>query len=93
MSQPAEAKKHYLLAKDTDAFPHRTLSSFNERIREIAVERDVLLYDAEAAFMEASPGGIPGANLFLDQCHPNSAGHELLAEGLLAAIRSYRPLG
>ena len=36
--------------------------------------------------MEASPDRIPGANLFLDQCHPNVAGHELLTIVLLAVI-------
>jgi hypothetical protein len=94
-----EAKREYLLARDTDAFPHRTLSSFNEAVRALVRERrgrgeDVELFDAEAVFSRAAPDGLPGNDLFLDQCHPNLRGHALLARGLadlIAARRAGRP--
>jgi lysophospholipase L1-like esterase len=86
LGRHGEAKAAYLLAKDHDGFPHRALSSFNETVRRVARETGVLLFDAEAALMEASPEGIPGSNLFADQCHPNSAGHAIIASGLHAVV-------
>jgi len=93
LSRTVEAQEHYLLAKDYDAFPHRTLSSFNERIREIAAKRGVLLFDAETSFFAASPDGIPGMDLFLDQCHPNVAGHKILADGIFKIVTDHGLLG
>ena len=81
-----EAADHYFRAKDADAFPHRTPSEFNEKVREIAGRRGVPLYDAERAFRDASPDGVPGRNLFADQCHPNRAGHDLITAGLAAIL-------
>jgi lysophospholipase L1-like esterase len=86
-----EAKAEYLLAKDTDGFPHRALSSFNDTVRRVAREQGVLLFDAEEALMRASLEGIPGGNLFLDQCHPNPAGHALIASGLLGVVTPLLP--
>jgi hypothetical protein len=86
LHRTVEARNSYLLAKDNDGFPHRALSSFNERIRKIAQQRGVLLFDAEAAFAAASTDGIPGSDLFVDQCHPNQKGHQLLADGLAAVV-------
>ena len=82
-----EAKQEYLVAKDLDAFPHRAPSTFNMKIRELA-DGGAPLFDAERLFELRSPDGIPGRNLFLDQCHPNPAGHELLADGLAELILS-----
>jgi len=87
----AAAKRHYVLAKDTDGFPHRALSDFNERVREIAAERDVILVDGEAVFERAARDGIPGNDLFLDHCHPNARGHRLLAEAIAAHVAADLP--
>lgn len=86
LHRTSEARVSYLLAKNTDAFPHRTLSSFNDAVRELAKKRGLLLLDAEQLFEAASPDGIPGKNLFLDQCHPNKEGHRLIAEGLIELV-------
>lgn len=80
------ARTSYLRAKDTDRFPHRALSSFNNAIREIAADRKTPLLDAELLFEGESEHGIPGANLFLDNCHPTEKGHRLLAEALATQI-------
>ncbi len=82
LGRKADAKDRYVLARDRDGFPHRAPSAFNDAARRVAKERGVALFDAERLFERRSPDGIPGANLFIDQCHPNAAGHELLAEGL-----------
>jgi lysophospholipase L1-like esterase len=82
LGRKSEARESYVLAKDTDAFPHRALSSFNNSVREIASGPLVYLFDAEALFAAESPDGIPGNNLFLDNCHPNPGGHDILAQAL-----------
>ena len=82
LGRKSEARESYMLAKDTDAFPHRALSSFNNSVREIASGPLVYLFDAEALFAAESPDGIPGNNLFLDNFHPNPGGHDILAQGL-----------
>lgn len=91
LGKTAEAATRYRLAMDTDGFPHRALTSFNEAVREIAAAADVPLFDIERLFARSSPDGIPGRNLFLDQCHPNVEGHELIAEGLAKLIASMIP--
>jgi lysophospholipase L1-like esterase len=95
LGRTAEAKREYVLARDTDAFPHRALSSFNEAVRALVRERqeqgeDVELFDAEAVFARAAADGIPGNDLFHDQCHPNLEGHRLLAQGLEELIAARR---
>jgi len=86
LGRPAEAKPEYLKARDLDAFPHRSISALNDAVREIAGSENVPLYDAEDALMEAAKDGIPGNDLFLDQCHPNAEGHRLIADGLAELI-------
>ncbi len=86
LDRPLEATEQYVLARDTDAFPHRCPTAFNEKIREIARKREVLLVDADEAFRRASPWGAPGNNLFVDQCHPNLEGHRIIAAGLAEVL-------
>lgn len=86
LGRKVEAKQSYIRARNTDGFPHRTLTSFNECVRRIAAERDIRLLDVEALFMANSLDGIPGNNLFLDQCHPNAEGHQLIASELKAIV-------
>jgi len=81
-----EAKAGYHLAKDTDLFPHRALTSFNTEIRQLATADGVELFDAEALFNANATNGIPGSELFLDNCHPNEKGHNLIAQGLKSVI-------
>ncbi len=86
LGRPQEAEKHYVAAKDTDAFPHRTLTSFNNRVRDMVRKYNVILFDGEKLFQQHAADGIPGNDLFADQCHPNRPGHDLLARGLKEVI-------
>ena len=47
-----------------------------------ARQQDVYLFDAEELFVAESEYGLPGNNLFIDDCHPTPDGHRLFAEGL-----------
>jgi lysophospholipase L1-like esterase len=82
MQRFKEAKASLILAKETDAFPKRALDSFNGFVRDLARESNLELFDAEAVFFAESEHGIPGENLFIDDCHPTVKGHRLFAEGL-----------
>ncbi len=82
MGRYDEARKHYLLAKDLDGFPHRAISPFNDIVRTLAAEGNAHLFDAEKLFESSARDGLPGNDLFIDNCHPSAQGHRLLAEGL-----------
>lgn len=82
MGRMVEAKSDFISARDFDAFPKRSMSSFNKSVRKIALQNRVPLFDAELVFEQKSEHGIPGWNLFVDDCHPTSDGHRIIAEGL-----------
>ena len=81
-----EARDHYVKAKDNDRFPHRALTTFNAAIIEIASQQSVKLLDADTLIREAAQNQIPGADMFVDHCHPTAAAHKLIAEALADEI-------
>ena len=84
----AKAKQSFILAKDTDSFPKRALTHFNERVREIARLQGIPLFDGEELYFDEAENGIPGRGLFLDDCHPTQAGHQLFAQALSTIARA-----
>lgn len=76
------AKYHYTVARDHDKFPHRATSQINTIIRNTASTFNIQLADLDDLFQKQSPNHLPGSNIFVDQCHPNSDGHKLIAEEL-----------
>ncbi len=82
LNDAPKAHKAFVAARDLDALRFRCDSKLNEIIRRYAVG-GVVLVDAERAFAEASPDGIPGAELFLEHVHLTLQGNYLLA-GLIA---------
>jgi len=65
-----------------------TMPPYVEAVRQVAAERGVKLIDVWAAYHDYD--GIEGQSmdgLLLDGMHPNEAGHRLVAERLIAAIR------
>ena len=79
----SDARQSLIRAKDLDMFPRRALSSINDRVREVASESGALLLDAEALYFDKAEHGIPGDDLFSDDCHPTPEGHRLFAAALL----------
>lgn len=77
-----EARKCLMLAKDKDDFPKRTLTTFNERVRVLATKHHLPLFDGEMEFLNRAADGLPGRELFYDDCHPKPQGHLMFAEGL-----------
>jgi tetratricopeptide (TPR) repeat protein len=89
LGRHAEAKEKYSQARDLDTLRFRSDTTINRTIREVAAElagRRVHLADAERAFEEASPNGIPGDELLLEHVHMNFAGNYLMARTVFREI-------
>ncbi len=87
--QASEAARHFQAARDLDTLRFRCDAQLNEAIRKTAAgrERDgVFLADAEKAFAQSSPDGLPGQDLFLDHVHLTFEGNYLLARTLAEQV-------
>jgi tetratricopeptide (TPR) repeat protein len=82
-----KARQDFTKAKDLDFLPSRALSTFNEFIRSKAGVKGVYIFDIEKAFENASPNGITGYNLIMDNCHPTMEGNFIIARGLMEIMR------
>ena len=68
LNDAVAAQKEFAAARDLDTLRFRCDSRLNDIIRQLAENNDVLA-DGERALAEASPDGIPGADLFYDHVH------------------------
>lgn len=77
------------LTQSVELLPsNRCRPSFNALIREVAASRDgVVLVDLERAAERASPGGVPGPELFVDYCHMTQYGYALMADEIVATAQ------
>jgi tetratricopeptide (TPR) repeat protein len=83
----AQARDLFLRARDLDVVRFRAPGEFNEVIRRVAQRSGATYVPVEEAFAARSPGGIPGANLFLEHVHPTREGYALIARVFLEAMR------
>ena len=67
--------------------PNVRLASYMERTRKVAAETGVPLVDHFRIWSEAAAGGVNIGGWTTDQCHPNGAGHEKLAEGIMGVVK------
>jgi lysophospholipase L1-like esterase len=74
----AEAMQLFSRARDLDVVRFRAPGEFNEIIRRVAARDGAVYVPVAEAFAAASPGGIPGSNLFLEHVHPNRQGYALI---------------
>lgn len=82
LGDTAEAQKQFVAARDLDTLRFRCDSRLNGLIRQTVADygdQQVILADAERAFAEHSPNGLPGDEFFYEHVHPNFAGNYLLA--------------
>lgn len=84
----ARAYLRFVKARDLDRLRFRAPTAFNRIIEKVAKESDVPLVDMKTVFRAASPGGIPGKELFLEHLHPNFDGYRLMAQAFLEALRT-----
>ncbi len=79
LGRPAEALAHFLEALEMDPLQFRAKPSQNALLRALAAEYKIELVDAERLFADQAPGGLPGADLFVDLMHPDTAGYLFLS--------------
>ncbi len=85
--EPAEARRHFVLARDLDVLRVRADSAVARVLRGEAKHADGFV-DVEKRFAQRpnSPHGLPGLDLFLDHCHMNDEGNYLIAAALLPEV-------
>lgn len=74
----ARADSLFARAKDLDVVRFRAPSEFNGVIRRVTTRAGAIYVPLAETFAAASPGGIPGANIFLEHVHPTRAGQALI---------------
>jgi len=87
------ANRHYVLARDLDAFPMRCPSDFQDAYRAAAARHDVVLVDGPAVFLRLSPHEVVDDHLLHDAQHPNLRGYLALAQDLLERLQARHAFG
>jgi lysophospholipase L1-like esterase len=87
------ARAAFIRARDLDVVRFRAPSALDAEIRKLA-DDDGATYVPSAEFLAAaSPGGIPGHELFLEHVHLNQHGYALLAKAFFDALAARGFLG
>jgi hypothetical protein len=89
----AEAKQHFVLARDLDGFPLRCPTDFRAAYRSVARRYDAVLVDGPDVLARISPHGILDDHLFHDAHHLNLAGIVALANDALKQLQRRRAFG
>ncbi|MEW6746914.1 MAG: tetratricopeptide repeat protein [Planctomycetota bacterium] len=79
------ARAALIEARDRDNHPTRATSRHCRIIEEVA-GTDTLVADCRVFFARASPSGLPGNDLFIDDCHPRIDAQNLIAEAVLRTL-------
>jgi tetratricopeptide (TPR) repeat protein len=90
----SRALHDFELARDYDALPFRADTRINQIILDAARQRagqGVHLINAAEMIAQASPGGIPGQELFYEHVHLDPAGNYLLARAFAGEIAKILP--
>lgn len=88
-----EAQRLFARARDMDVVRFRAPGAFNEVIRRVTARTGATYVPVAEAFAAASPGGVPGANLFLEHVHPTREGQALIGRVFFDTFVSRRLLG
>ncbi len=94
LGKKSEAKDYFTRARDLDTLRFRSDTTINRTIREVLASQKaerVRLADAELAFEQSSPAGIPGEELFLEHVHMNFKGNWLLARTVFECMTELAP--
>jgi lysophospholipase L1-like esterase len=68
--------------------PNGSLEAYLARCRKVAKEMNCPLVDHYAHWQKAEAGGADLSLWTTDECHPNPAGHRVLAETMLPVVRA-----
>ena len=87
------ARAGFAKARDLDVVRFRAPSSFNGIIRAAAAADGAVYVPVAEAFDSASPGHMPGRELFLEHVHPTRSGYVLMASAFYESLRAAHFLG
>jgi len=94
LGETADAQSQFAAARDLDTLRFRCDSRLNSLVRQTVSNCDnrrVVLADAERAFAEQTPNGLPGDSLFYDQVHLTFDGNYLLARTMAPKLEILLP--
>jgi tetratricopeptide (TPR) repeat protein len=94
LGKTTDAQRQFAAARDLDTLRFRCDHRLNDLIRQTVSnygDPRVVLADAEPAFAEESPDGLPGDNLFYDHVHLTFGGNYLLARALAPKLEKLLP--
>jgi hypothetical protein len=89
----AEANRHYVQARDCDGYPVRCPAPFQEAYRAVARRHGCILIDGLAVLRRICPHEILDDHAIHDGHHPALAGHVVLAQAVLEALRDRHAFG
>ncbi len=89
----AAARGAFAQARDLDVIRFRAPSAFVEVAQRVAAAEGASYVPVAEAFAAASPGGAPGASLFLEHVHVNADGSWLIAQTVMEAMVRTPPPG
>ena len=84
----AQAKQHFILAKQHDLLRFRAPEAINSIIRALTERDNVYLVEAEQRLAQRSPTEIIGNNVMLEHLHPNVEGYFVIADSFYAAMQT-----
>jgi tetratricopeptide (TPR) repeat protein len=82
----ARADSLFARARDLDVIRFRAPGEFNRIVRRVSERTGEFYVPVAEAFAAVSPGGAPGANIFLEHVHPTRAGQALIARVFFEAM-------
>lgn len=84
----AAARVAFIRARDLDVVRFRAPTAFDSVVKTVLQLHGGVYVPVAESFAAASPGGIPGSNLFLEHVHPTAEGYALIARAFLDAMIS-----
>ncbi|SMD32769.1 TPR repeat-containing protein [Reichenbachiella faecimaris] len=89
MGDFAQARQHFIKAKELDGLRFRAPEKINETIRQLTKEFDVPLVEVDDWFNNISEEQIVGNNLMCDHLHPNLRGYFELSKAYYTMIEKH----
>ncbi len=86
-NKDADADSLFRLAKDLDALRFRAPEKINKIIDDLGKKFNVPTIPIDSLFDSASPDGIVGDNLIVDQLHPNIKGQQLIGKAFYGSMK------
>jgi tetratricopeptide (TPR) repeat protein len=86
------SRKLFMKARDLDVLRFRASDEFNEIVRSVSTSKNTWMADLEKAYIEASPNGILGNELFTEHLHPNVSGYILMGKTFAKVIAEHNQI-